>query len=121
MTSLFWVPYIINRMKELGIWPALWSSEPDPTPKAAWANRIMHAHKNAVENLVLFAPLVLTLVLLGISTPTTVAACQTYFLSRAAHFAIYTMGLPLMRTVIFLIGFACQIILAVTLLGATST
>lgn len=121
MTSLFWLPYIVNRMKELGIWPALWSSEPDPAPQARWAFRMMHAHKNAVENLVLFAPLVLTLTMLGVSTPATAAACRIYFLSRAAHFAIYSMGLPLMRTIMFLIGFACQIVLAATILSATST
>lgn len=65
MTALFWVPYIINRMLEHGIWPALWNPQPDAGPRAQWAERMMWAHENAVENLAIFASLVLMLVVLG--------------------------------------------------------
>ncbi len=77
----------------------------------------MHAHKNAVENLVVFAPLVLMISVLDAGTAATAIACKTYFFSRAAHFVVYTMGLPLLRTVAFIIGFAFQIVLATSLLG----
>ena len=77
----------------------------------------MRAHANAVENLVIFAPLVLALQVFGISTATTATACIVYFFARAAHIVFYTFGVPLLRTVVFIVGVACQIALALTLLN----
>lgn len=117
MTSLIFVPYILNRMKEHGVWPALWNPQPDKQPRAQWAERLMRAHANAVENLVIFAPLVLALQVLGVSTATTVIACTVYFFARAAHIVFYTFGVPLLRTIVFIIGVACQMALALTVLN----
>ena len=83
MTAMLFVPYIVNRMKEHGLGPALWNPQPDTRPKAPWAERLMRAHANAVENLVVFAPLVLALQLVGISTAITAAACVVYFFCSA--------------------------------------
>ncbi len=47
-----------NRKMGMG---AVMDSDVDTTPKAKWARRMMKAHRNAVENLVIFAPLVLAL------------------------------------------------------------
>ncbi len=120
ITALFWMPYIVNRMIEMGVWGALSNSSFDQPPNAAWAERMMHAHSNAVENLVIFAPLVVGLAISGISTPATIAACQLYFFARLAHYGIYTLGVPFARTVAFLAGFVAQITLAVALLGAVA-
>jgi hypothetical protein len=59
---------------------------------------MMAAHVNAVENLVIFAPLVLTARALGIATAVTAFACALYFWSRLAHVVIYTLGIPVLRT-----------------------
>lgn len=116
MTALLWVPYILNRMKEMGVWQALWNPHPDPRPTAQWAERLMRAHANAVENLVVFAPLVLALQVTGMNTAMTAGACMVYFITRAAHVLLYTFAVPLLRTVAFLAGFFCQMVLALTLL-----
>ena len=116
MTALFWVPYILNRMAENGVWEALQNPNFDEPPKALWAGRMMHAHTNAVENLVIFAPLVLVLSVAGISTSTTVGASMLYFSARAAHYVIYTLGIPFFRTVMFIAGFVAQMTIALTLL-----
>ena len=116
MTALLFVPYILNRMKEHGIVPALWNPQPDTRPKAPWAERLMRAHANAVENLVVFAPLVLALQVSGVSTALTASACMVYFFVRLAHAILYTFAVPLLRTVAFVIGFGCQMALALTLL-----
>lgn len=58
LTAVMWLPYIINRMAELGVLSALWDPFGHTEARAAWANRMMQAHVNAVENLVIFAPLV---------------------------------------------------------------
>ncbi len=116
MTALMFAPYILNRMKEHGPWPAVWNPQPDTRPKAPWAERLMRAHANAVENLVVFAPLVLALQMTGMNTPTTATACMVYFVVRFAHAILYTFAVPLLRTVAFVIGFGCQMVLALTLL-----
>lgn len=71
MTSLFWVPYIVNRLHEQGIFKALWDPHGDTRTERAWADRMMRAHRNAVENLCVFAPLVLLVLVTQASTPAT--------------------------------------------------
>jgi len=117
MTGLFWIPYILKRILENGYWTALWDPQGQTHMDAPWAKRMMRAHQNAVENLVIFAPLVLALHVTGANTSATTAACVVYFVARAAHFVIYTLAIPLFRTVAFLAGFAAQMVLALTLLG----
>lgn len=117
MTSLFWVPYILNRMKEQGVWNALYDPHGETKAAAPWATRMMQAHTNAVENLVIFAPLVLILHTQGISTDRTVAACAIYFFARAVHYIVFTLGIPLLRVIAFLTGFICQVYIAFILLS----
>lgn len=117
LSATMWVPYILNRMKEQGILFALWDPQGETQARAPWANRMMRAHENAVENLVIFAPLVLALQWLHISTTATVAACIVYFFARLVHFVVFTFGVPVLRVVTFLIGFGAQMTLAVNLLA----
>ncbi len=118
MTSLFWVPYIINRMGELGILNALWDRYGVTHTEKAWAQRMMDAHVNAVENLVIFAPLVLLIQIMGLNSTTIVNACIVYFFARLVHYFSFTFAVPLLRVTTFLIGFGAQVVLALTLLGA---
>lgn len=117
LTALIWVPYIINRIAENGLWPALRNPNPDTRPRAEWAHRAESAHRNAVENLVIFAPLVLAVHATGVATPLTAGAAMIYFFARAAHLVIYILGIPLLRTIAFFIGFVAQMALGLTLLG----
>jgi len=118
MTSLFWVPYIINRMLEQGVLTALWDRHGVTDTSKAWAKRMMSAHDNAIENLVIFAPLVLTVELLNINNDVTAVACSIYFFARLVHFLVYSFAVPLLRVVSFLAGFVMQAILALQLLQA---
>ncbi len=117
MTAIFWLPYIINRLIEMGIGQAVFNSNSDPSPTALWAKRMMCAHENAVENLVIFAPLVIVLHITGLATPLTATAAMVYFFARLAHFLVYTLGIPGLRTIAFAIGFFCQLIIGLTTLG----
>ena len=58
LTAVMWVPYILNRLAVRGIADAVGYPE-NPKPQAPWAIRLQKAHGNAVENLVVFAALVL--------------------------------------------------------------
>jgi len=39
-----------------------------------------------------------------------------FFFARAAHYTVYALGLPLVRTLLFIVGVGCQILLAGRLL-----
>ncbi len=117
MTAAFWLPYIINRLLEMGLSQAVLNPDSDPAPDAAWAKRMMNAHRNAVENLVVFAPLVLVVQLTGTNSSLTASAALVYFFARLGHFIVYSLGIPGLRTVAFAVGFVCQMIFGLTALG----
>jgi uncharacterized MAPEG superfamily protein len=117
MTGLMWVPYIGNRLIEKRPLKALWDPQGDTSTRVAWADRMMRAHQNAVENLAIFAPLVLALQMAGISSSITVTACVVYFFARLAHYVVFALGIPVVRVLAFAVGVAAQITLALALLG----
>lgn len=118
MTALMWVPYILNRLIEQGLGQAMWDPQGDKSTQIAWARRMMQAHQNAIENLAIFAPLVLTLYITKASNEYTAMACVVYFYARVAHYLLYSFGVPGLRTPAFAIGFAAQMVLVLTLLNA---
>ena len=115
LTGLLWVPYILNRVMVRGLGGSMANPSKGDKPHAPWATRLMFAHDNAVENLVVFAPLVLILAQLDYSTKWTVYACAVYFWARVAHLIVYTMGLPVFRTLAFTVGFLAQAVLALAI------
>ena len=119
LTGSLWVPIIVNRLREMGMWKALKNPEPDVRPQANWANRLANAHRNAIENLVVFAPLALTVHMLGLGTASTATAAALFFWSRVAHALIYTLGVPLLRTIAFVVGFGAQAVLLLRIFNMT--
>jgi uncharacterized MAPEG superfamily protein len=116
LTSVLWVPYIIDRIFENKLIPALRNPNRDSRPKAQWANRLMYAHENAVENMVLFAPLVILIQYLQLSTAATVNAAMVYFFARLLHVIFYTFGVPYLRTIAYFCGWLAQTYLVIILL-----
>jgi uncharacterized MAPEG superfamily protein len=115
LTGLLWIPYIIDRAQVRGLWASLDNPKPGDTPQSPWAMRLYFAHSNAVENLVVFAPLVLILDSLNVSTWATVIACAVFFWARLAHAILYALGVPVLRTVAFTVGFICQVVLVLAI------
>ena len=116
-TGVLWLPIILNRLREMGIWTALTNPQPEVRAKADWAYRLASAHRNAIENLVVFAPLAIAVHVLGLGTAQTAMAASTFFFARVAHAGIYAAGIPLLRTIAFALGFASQVYLAARVLG----
>ncbi|HEY1458646.1 MAG TPA: MAPEG family protein [Casimicrobiaceae bacterium] len=116
LTALMWVPYVLDRMAVRGIIDTV--GYPDqPKPQSPWARRMQSAHANAVENLVVFAVLVLVANAAGVTNASTAFAAALYFWSRVAHVLAYTLALPWVRTLAFVGGFAAQVIFAWQLLA----
>jgi uncharacterized MAPEG superfamily protein len=117
LTGLLWIPYILNRLAvgkgllhEIGF--------PDePTRMSPWAERLKRAHENAVENLVVFAPLVLAAHAVNAHTPGTALAAMIYLAARVAHAVAYTFAIPWVRTIAFSVGWGCQMVFAWALLA----
>ena len=110
LTAEMWVPYILNTIMVRGLIDAVGYPD-DPKSPAPWAVRMKAAHYNAVENLVVFAALVLTLNAAGVSNETTVLACQLYFWARVVHYIVYAAGIPWVRTLSFAASWLCIIAL----------
>jgi len=117
LTGILWVPYILDRIMVRGLMGAMANPSRNDTPQSPWAQRLYFAHTNAVENLVIFAPLVLILALQDHSTQSTLIACAVYFWARLAHAVVYTMGVPVLRTLAFTVGFAAQVVLVLAVFG----
>jgi uncharacterized MAPEG superfamily protein len=116
LTALMWIPYILDRLSVWGLLDTVGYPE-NPKPQSPWARRMKAAHANAVENLVVFAALVLAAQAAGVSNSATVMACVVYFWARVVHFLAYALRLPWVRTLAFTVGFLAQMTLAWQLLA----
>jgi uncharacterized MAPEG superfamily protein len=108
MTGLLWVPYILERIMVRGVFGAMANPGPTDKPQSAWAQRMIAAHT-------VFAPLALAAQVMSIATPATAFACALYFWSRLTHIVVYTLGIPVLRTLSFLGGFVAQAILVLAI------
>lgn len=117
LTGVLWIPYILDRIKVRGLMGAMANPSRNDKAQSPWAQRLYFAHTNAVDNLVVFAVLVLVIDAAGKGSATTAMACAVYFWARLAHVVIYAMGVPVARTLAFAIGFAAQVVLALAIFG----
>ncbi|MDI1346374.1 MAG: MAPEG family protein [Pseudolabrys sp.] len=117
LTGVLWIPYTLDRIMVRGLMGAMANPSRNDKPQAAWAQRLYFAHTNAVENLVPFAALVLILDSMGHSTMSTAIACAVYFWARLAHVIVYALGIPVLRTLAFTVGFLAQAVLVVAVFG----
>ena len=110
-TAVMWIPYILNLIVVRGIGDAVGYPD-DPKPLSPWAQRMKAAHANAVENLVVFAALVLVAHAVGANAGCTAAAAAVYFWARVVHFLAYTFRIPWVRTLSFAVAWVAQIAFA---------
>jgi uncharacterized MAPEG superfamily protein len=115
-TALMWVPYVLARMTSHGVLRAIGTPGPDYPVDAPWADRARRAHLNAIENLAVFAPLVLVAAIVEVSTNATVLSAQIYVAARLVHYVIYAAGIPVVRTIAFFVGACATLVIAATLL-----
>jgi uncharacterized MAPEG superfamily protein len=116
-TALLWIPYILNRIT-IGKGVVHEVGYPDtPTVLSPWAERLKRAHANAVENLVVFAPLVLVANAAGVRTSATALAALVYLCARVAHAVAYVFAIPWVRTIAFSVAWGCSMVFAWVLIA----
>lgn len=113
LTLLLWTPYILARVFVWGL-PTFLSNYPEGFPAQApepplWAQRAQRAHLNMVETLpALVAVIVAATWLVGdASGPLIGTLTQVFFFARLGHAIVYTLGIPYLRTPVYLVSWAC--------------
>jgi uncharacterized MAPEG superfamily protein len=69
-----------------------------------WAGRAARAHSNMLQNLVLFAALVLVAQATGKLNAMTALGAQLFFWGRIAYALVYMAGLPWIRTAVWTVS-----------------
>lgn len=84
--------------------PMLAGNRENQPPLAGWARRAQCAHQNMLENLLLFAALVLIAVFSGKTNSMTLLGAQLFFWARLAYAMIYVAGIPWLRTAVWFVS-----------------
>src|SRR5690349_7836507 len=82
--------------------PALAGNREGLPPFTGWAGRAQRAHHNMLENLVLFAALVLVAVAAQKTNSTTLAGAELFVWARLVYALVYLIGVPWLRTAVWL-------------------
>lgn len=85
---------------------ALAGNREDLPAITGWAGRARRAHANMLENLVVFAIVVLVAHLAGTANATTALGAALFFWARVAYAIIYVAGLPWLRTAAWAVSVA---------------
>lgn len=77
----------------------------DAPPLTGFAARAERANRNFLETFPVFAAAVLAVALLQRNTEHTALAAQVYFWARLAYLPIYVIGIPYLRTAVWIVSF----------------
>ena len=95
--------------------PVLAGNREDMPALTGWAGRAQRAHRNLLENLPLFAILVLVAAATDGFSAATALGAQLFFWARVAYAAVYLAGIPYLRTLIWLVSMAGLVLLFIEL------
>jgi uncharacterized MAPEG superfamily protein len=91
--------------------PALAGNREDLPPITGWAGRARRAHANMLENLVVFAIVVLVAKVTGKADAMTALGAALFFWGRLAYAVIYVAGVPWLRTAAWAVSLAGIVII----------
>jgi uncharacterized MAPEG superfamily protein len=105
LTASLWIPYVVAQVKTNGPLKPQNYIDPTPRPLPDWGKRANRTYVNAVETFAPFAALVIVAHLAGKANAMTAFWATSYFWLRLAHAVVFLLGLPLVRTVLFTLGY----------------
>jgi uncharacterized MAPEG superfamily protein len=113
LAVLLWTPYILARVFVWGL-PTFLNNYPDGFPAKSpepplWAQRAHRAHLNMVETLPALAAVVFAAAMLSTQGEgeTIGTLVKVFFFARIGHAVVYTLGIPYLRTPVYLVSWAC--------------
>jgi uncharacterized MAPEG superfamily protein len=89
----------------------------DLPPMSGWAGRAKRAHANMVENLVPFASVVLAAQVAGKLSALTSLGAQLFFWCRLVYAPVYIIGIPYLRTLLWVASVVGMALIAVACFG----
>jgi uncharacterized MAPEG superfamily protein len=115
LTLIQVVVTVLLATRQVGL-PALAGNREGMAELSGMAGRSARAHRNMLENLVLFAALALTVVVTDRSNTLSAAGAQLFFWGRVAYFLVYTAGLPWIRTATWGVSVAGLVVMLLQLI-----
>lgn len=120
LTILMWLPYVVARLMSWGLFDLLKGYKggfPATAPEVPlWAVRAQRAHLNMVETLPAFIAVFMAVVALKGADAEAMASLGLYvslFLyARVAHYVIYILGLPFLRTPAYIVSWVLILLMA---------
>ena len=112
LAFLQWVPYMLGRTSGWGL-PVLVGNRDNTPPDAPWVARAVRAQANMLENLPVFAVLVLVAHIVVPGNATVVLGTELFFWARLAYAAIYIAGIPWLRTLAWLVSVVGMVLILV--------
>lgn len=118
LTVLLWTPYIVGRLFVWGL-PTFLSNYPEGFPAKEpetplWMDRSKRAHLNMIETMPAFIAVVVAAGLLGAEGATIAKWAAIFFYARIAHAVVYTLGVPGLRTPVYLVSWAAILMIGFT-------
>lgn len=89
----------------------LMSARDEPREVGRMTARINRALTNSITAMALFAPAILLLVVQDKTTSTTLMVAQIFLVARIIYLPVYALGVPAIRTLAWLVGFAATAVL----------
>jgi len=112
-----WMPYILERFVSRGVMGTFANPSPDLPRQAPWAQRAKAAHKVAVETFAAFGPLAVFALIKIPGDHLVGLFALTYLLGLLAHNLIYCLGIPVLRTIAFLVASLSTAAIGLRVLG----
>ena len=109
---------VVNIIFTIGIVAGVGNREDFPSPMPGLGGRAERAVRNHVEGLAVFAPLVMTAAVTGVSNDLTVLGAELYLAGRIAHAILYLIGVPWIRSLAFGVGVAGGAMILIALIQA---
>ena len=91
---------VLGALMQVGL-PLLAGNREGMPEIGGWGGRAARAHRNMLENLVLFAALVLVAVAAGRTNAMTLLGAQIFVYARLAYAVAYVVGIPWLRTAVW--------------------
>ena len=112
LQGLQFVLYAVPANREIGPGYTMSARDREPSRKLSDRTaRLGRAVDNSVVAMALFAPAVLLIEMLGRNNSATLLAAQVFLLARIIYVIVYALGVPTIRTLAWLAGYAATAVL----------
>jgi uncharacterized MAPEG superfamily protein len=105
LAASLWIPYVVAQVTTNGPLAPPDYADPTPRPLPLWGKRADRAYINSAETFAPFAALVIAVHLAGKANAMTAFRATSFFWLRLAHAAVYLLGIPYLRTLMFTLGY----------------